>query len=165
MLTNWTTNSKMQSLLKDDLSNPYAETLKLNSQKLKALFSPSFKKVRDCIIITEKEIDRLEMTFDNAIKMYMDKTGYEASNTETRINSYFDNDISVITGTQIALIVTEIWALKLKQMEPESKFCIIMCSDEESVEIRFHKIRDKESRWLSENLEGYQDGAVGYVEI
>lgn len=95
--------------------------------------------------------------------MYMDRTGYEAGNTETRINSYFSNEISMVTGTQIALIVLEIWALQLKQIEPDSKFYLIMCSDENHVEIRFHKMYNGESMWLAENLECYEDGAVGYA--
>ena len=95
----------------------------------------------------------------------MDKTGYEASNTETRINCYFENEISMITGTQIALMVIEVWALKLKQMEPNSKFCFIMCSGEDHVEIRFHKVRNDEIKWLADDIESYKDDAVGYVVI
>ena len=165
MITNWITNSKMKNLLEYISDYTNTEEIKLNMHQLKALFSPPFKRIKDCIIITDKNIDELEEAFDNVIKMYMDKTGYEASNTETRINCYFENDISMVTGTQIALMVIEIWALKLKQMEPDSKFCFTLCSDEEYVEIRFHKVRNDERRWLAEDLEDYKDGAVGYVLV
>lgn len=161
----WITNSKMKNLLNYISTYSNTEELQLSIQQLKVLFSPPLKIVKDCIIITEESIDKLEKSFNNAIKMYMDKTGYEASNTETRINYYFENEISVETGTQIALMVIEIWALKLKQLEPYSQFCLIMCSDEEHVEIRFHKVRDDENSWLSEDLEEYKDGAVGYFIV
>lgn len=71
----------------------------------------------------------------------------------------------MVIGTQIALLSIEIWALRLKHMEPNSKFCLIMCSDKEHVEIRFHKVRENEIRWLAEAPEGYEDGAVGYVVV
>ena len=48
---------------------------------------------------------------------------------------------------------------------PDSQFCFIICSDEEHVEIRFHKVRNNEIRWLSDDLESYSDEAVGYVVI
>lgn len=165
MLTNWITNSKMKNLLEHISTHSSSEEVSLNVQQLKNLFSPSFKKVKDCIIITEKNIDDLEVAFDNMIKIYGDKTGYEASNTETRINCYIENEISVVTGIQIALVVIEMWGLKLKRIEPDSQFCFIICSDEEHVEIRFHKVRNNEIRWLSDDLESYSDEAVGYVVI
>ena len=165
MITNWIANSKMKNLLNDISACTNTENLTLNLHQLKSLLSPSLKKVRDCIIISEKSIDKLGASFDKIIKTYTDRTGYEASNTETRINDYFQNDISMITGTQIALIVLNIWALQLKQIEFTSKFCLILCVDENHVEIRFHKIHHGESMWLEENLECYKDGAVGYVII
>ena len=50
-------------------------------------------------------------------------------------------------------------------MEPESDFCMIMSCDEESVEIRFHKIHKGEIMWLDENLDNYKDGAIGYAIV
>lgn len=129
---------------------------------------PSFKRVKDCIIIIiiiDKNIEVLEANFEDAVKIYMDKTGYEASNTEIRTNCYVENEISMITGTRIALMVIEVWAMKLKQMEENAEFCFILCSDEEHVEVRFHKVRTDESEWLADDLESYEDGAVGYITI
>lgn len=99
------------------------------------------------------------------LEVYGDKTGYEASNTETRINCFFENVISEITGVKIALIVLEVWAMRLKKMDPESKFCLIMCNDEDHVEIRLHKVRSEEDGWLLDDIETYKDGAVGYVIV
>lgn len=165
MLANWTTNNKMKKILKAIPSNQNVEKIEIDMQQFNRLLCPSFQKVRDCIIITEKDVNKIEKNFSNVIKMYMDKTGYEASNTETRINYYFQNEISIVTGIQIALMVIEIWALRLKQMEPNSAFCFIVFSNEEYVEIRFHKVRNDERRWLDEDLEKYEDEAVGYVII
>lgn len=165
MLNNWVANSKMKKLLEDVSKYPSIEEVEINLQQLKNLFSPLFKKVKDCIIITDESAEELETYFEKAVKMHMNKSGYEFSNTETRINCFFNNEISMITGTQIALIVIETWALKLKQMEPDTEFCFIMCSDEERVEIRFHKVREAEGIWVDDNIENYADGAIGYVIV
>ena len=98
--------------------------------------------------------------------MYQDKTEYESSCSDTRIDCYFEGKVSMKARTQIALIALEIWALRLKQMDPDSKFCLIMFSDEDHVEIRFHKFREDEGMILADDLESYQDGgAVGYVIV
>lgn len=165
MVINWITNVKMKNLLEYISFCPDTKELISDLHQLKELLLPPFKRVKDCIIISEKSMDKLEGTFDKMLNVYMDKTGYEASNTETRINCYFENEISMVTGTQIALVVLEMWSLQLKQMEPDSKFCLIICSDENHVEIRFHKMHDGESMWLTENLECYEDEAVGYALI
>jgi len=165
MLNNWVTNSKMKSLLNDVSKYPGIDEMEINLKQLKELFLPPFRKIKDCIIITEKSAEELEPYFAKAVKMHMNKSGYEFSNTETRINCFFDNEISMIAGTQIALIVIETWALKLKQMEPDTEFCFIMCSDEERVEIRFHKVREEEGIWVDDDIENYTDGAIGYVIV
>ncbi len=165
MIINWITNSKMEELLKSISVSSDEEGLKMNFGQLKKLLFPPFKRVNDCVIISEKSVDKLEATFDKAIEFYMDKTGYEASNTETRINCYFENNISMKLGTKIALIVLEVWILQLKKMEPESDFCMIISCDEESVEIRFHKIHKGKIMWLDENLDNYKDGAIGYAIV
>ena len=165
MISNWITNSEMKKLLKEVSEHPYVESLKFNFSELHDLFFPKFKKVKDCVIIAEESVDELEMTFDRVMKTYFDKTEYEVSNTDTRIDCYFEDKVSVVTRIQVALITLEIWTLKLKQMEPDSKFCLIMYGNEDRVEIRFHKVRDNEISWLSDNLEGYKGDAVGYVIV
>lgn len=165
MITEWVANKKMNNLL-NDLSDPSPEDMfKMELGQLKKLFFPPFKQVRDCVLISETPVERLEQSFDKAIEMYIDKTGYEASNTETRINDFFENSISRGFGIQIACMVLEAWGLQLKKMEPQSRFCFIMSCDEDHVEIRFHKIRANESMWMAGALEDYKDEAVGYVMI
>lgn len=165
MFANWITNRRMKELLQSISNSIHKEEIRWNIQQMNKLFCPSFQKVKDCMIITEKNVCELEKVFDSIIETYTDKTGYEASNTETRINYYIENEISVETSIQIAFMVIGIWALRLKQLEPESKFCFIICSDEDFVEIRFHKVRDNENLWLEEDIESYQDEAIGYTII
>ena len=165
MLSNWITNKEMRKLLKDISEHPSVENLKFNFSELYDLFFPKFKKVKDCVIIAEESVDELERFFDRAIEMSFDKTEYEAGCTETRIDCHFEGEVSMMAGTQIALIALEIWALRLKQMEPDSKFCLIMSSNEDRVEIKFHKIRDNEIKWLADDLDSYHNSAVGYVIV
>ena len=165
MLSNWVANREMKRLLKDISNNPSVESLKFNFSELYDLFFPKFKKVKDCIIIAKESVDELEVFFDKAMEMYFDKTEYEVDNTDTRIDCYFEGKVSMKARTQIALIALEIWALRLKQIDPDSKFCLIMYSNEDRVEIRFHKVRENEIKWLADDLEGYQGDAVGYVIV
>lgn len=164
-MNDWVTNKKMKECFLKISTNFCNDELQLNMKGLERLFSPPIKVVKDCVIITERNIEEIEPYIENAIRMYGDRTGYEASNTETRINCFFENEISETTGVKVALIVLEIWAMKLKKIEPKSSFCLIMCSDENRVEIRFHKVREDEANWLSEDLEMYKGGAVGYIII
>ena len=165
MLSNWVANREMKRLLKDISNNPSVESLKFNFSELYDLFFPKFKKVKDCIIISKKSVDELEMFFDRSVKACQDKTGYEAYSSDTRIDCYFEDKVSMMAGTQIALIALEVWALRLKQMDPNSKFCLIMYSNENRVEIRFHKVRENEIKWLADDINSYQGGAVGYVIV
>lgn len=164
-LNYWIMNRKMKKLFDKLSSNLGTDTLKIDAKGLEGLFCPQFRKVKDCIIISEKSTEEMEPYFENAVKMYTDKTGYEAANTETRINCSFKNKISQLAGVRIARIVLSIWAIRLKELEPKAHFCLIMCSNKERVEIRFHKVRVDEPKWLVEDLETYKDGAVGYVII
>lgn len=161
MLSNWHMNKKMRILLEDVLEYSNKEKLELNVEQLQKLFFPPFKKVKDCIIIAEESSDELERYFDNAIKMYMNKTAFEYSNTEVRMGDFFESKVSMETETQLALFAIEIWILRLKQLELNAKYCFIMSCDKERVEIRFHKVRE-EGIWLDENLENYKEGAIGY---
>ena len=165
MLRNWIANKEMKKLLKDISDHPSVENLKFNFSELYDLFFPKFKKVKDCIIIAEESTNELEKFFDKVMKSYQYKICYEVDNTDTRIDCYFEDKVSMMARTQIALIALEIWALRLKQMDPDSKFCLIMSSNEDRVEIKFHKIRKNEIKWLADDIDSYQGGAVGYVIV
>ena len=165
MIKEWVTNKKMKKLLNDISNSSIEEEFKIELEQLKKLFFPPFKQVKDCVIFSEKSVNKLEETFDKAMGMYLDKTGYEASNTETQINSFFEDSISMEFGTKLALMVLKVWKLQLKDMNPQSNFCLIISCDEDRVEIRFHQVRENEKMWLDEELEHYKDEAIGYVII
>ena len=157
MINNWNANDKMKKILGYIITDLTDEEVKFKIQQFNELLFPSFKKVKDCIIITKKNVHELEKEFENMIKVYGDRTGYEASNTETRIHCYLENEISMETGIRIALDITEIWALQLKKLEFNSRFCFIICADEDFVELRFHKVRSDEEPWLSEEIHDYDE--------
>lgn len=162
----WIANMQMKELLNKLVDYKSTEKLKLNVNHLNELFSPSFKKVRDCIIMSKESLEILEKYFDVVMdELYMNKTEYEATSSEVRINDYFKNKISMETGTKIALLVIKMWALQLKELDPNAIFCFIMSSDKERVEIRFHKLRDEEPKYVADDIDSYKDGAIGYVCI
>ena len=165
MINNWIANNEMKKLLKEVSEQPSTEILKFNFSELYDLFFPEFKKVKDCVIISKKSVNELERFFDRAMEIYKYKICYESSHTETRIDCHFEGEVSMMAGTQIALITLEIWALRLKQMDPDSKFCLIMCSNEDRVEIRFHKFRENEGTFFTDDLDSYHNSAVGYVIV
>lgn len=158
-------NRHMKTLLKRVENFRKTEQITIKMQNLENLFNPPFKQVSGCVILADEDVESLEKGFKRAIHLYKDRTGYEACNTETRINDYFENKLSIVSGTAIALMVCEIWAMRLKCLEPDSKFCIILCSNDERVELRFHKVRDNEKSWLDSDIDSYTEGAVGYIYV
>lgn len=162
---NWIANKKMRDLLNDIESNLKESFVEVDLFQLHKLLFPHFICVNDCIIISNDSLEKLETSFENALRTYKDRTGYEACNTEIRINDYFIKPISMHTATTVAMLVIECWSTILKRLDPYSRFCFILGSDEERVEIRFHKVRKEEDRWLAEDIESYVDGAIGYIEL
>ncbi|MDE6955335.1 MAG: hypothetical protein K2P18_06170 [Oscillospiraceae bacterium] len=160
----WICNSKMNNLVAS-LTDDTSEVLCSDVCKLQALYVPSFKKVNDCVLISKKNVAMLAESFDKALTMYGDKTGYEASNTETCINDFFDNTLSLQSGTKIALSVIKLWALQLKELDPSSRFCIILCCEEERIEVRVHKVRDNELPWFTGDIESDVDCAIGFAFV
>lgn len=153
------TNKKMQLLIEKAKNSNRNEMLHIEMNDLAKLFSPNLKRVYDCIIVADEKEEELVCGFDKALKMYTDKTGYEASHNETPISLCFDGILDN-TAILIALMVIDIWALKLKQIDKESRYCFILSAGD-GVELRFHKVRDNEKSWLASDLETY-DGPVGF---
>ena len=106
--------------------------------------------------------EELDAAFDQAMEKCFDKTDYEACNTETRIDCFFEDALSRKQGFEIALLALETWTLQLKCIQPEARFCMILACDEDYAEIRFHKLREGESPWLNDDISHYTDGAIGY---
>jgi hypothetical protein len=157
MNTNIVLNEEMKSLV--DLGTENSNSLIFKPDKLKELFFPNFVKQYECITISsgDDSFPGDEEEFDLFVKgTYTDYTGYEASNTETYINYFVENeDASIVDLVSLAMIVAEVWGDQLKLQEPGSQFCFIISCDLEykSTDIRFHKVRSGELAWLGDGWE------------
>jgi hypothetical protein len=150
-------NKKMMILLNSVDSMSKNKKLCITSYNLKKIINPKFVKVHDCIIISEKQSKELEKYYNQAMSMYDDEVGYEASNTETRINDYFEKEITVVEALNIGIDICETWKKYLKMIEPQSQFCMVITCDGEYVTLRFHKIRSNTENWLCNDLERYEE--------
>jgi len=156
-------NEKMKNMLQEtEKSNINEKLVKLTLDNIKKLFCPNFIHIYDCIIISDKEIELSVGQYDKVIGMFGDRTGYEASNNDTRINDYFDSGVSGFEALSIAMILIDVWGNKLKALEPDINFCFIVDCNDDYVTLRFHKVRIDERMWLSNNIEDYS-GAIGYI--
>lgn len=141
------------------------EVIKINTDNLSKIMIPNLKEVHNCIIIDmNNEINEENINFKRILSMFKDRTGYEASCNEIRINDYIEyyNPIAVL---QFAEIIMDTWRYKLKMDYPQYKFCIILNFSEEYVTIRFHIIRENESSWLKADLDKYEHEAIMVQEF
>ena len=161
----WIKNKQMKILFEKLEKCQDNNLMTINMENLFLLFNPSLKKVCDCILITNEDPEQIEKNFANAIKMHMDRTGYEASSTETRINDFFSTKISVLDGIRVSMLVVNIWKLKIKSLDPSCSICFILSVNEEYVELRCHKVRKSEGLWVDTDLNNYTDGAIAYTII
>ena len=157
-------NQKMICLIESRSNENKSEILQFEFVKLKDLFFQNFVTVADCVIISNQSQQLLTKQFDNALKMYLDKTGYEAGNTEIRINDFLENPISVLDAIELAFLVIECWAFQLINRDIRSKTCFILSCDGDYVTLRFHITRENENMWLMDSLEDYKE-PVGYIII
>ncbi len=153
-------NNNMKVLL-DKLESEKENSIEVNVRELDKIILPNLVKINDCIIIDmnnrfkEKNID-LKVVLDR----FGDRTGYEASCNEVRINDYIISE-DYFGSVRLGKMIMEIWKNKLKLEYPKDKFCIILSADGSYVTLRFYKIRKDESPWLNEdNLEGYEDEVI-----
>jgi len=157
--------AKLEKLLEALNSYKSSNNFVFEIQHLKELLSPDFVSVYDCILISKKSVEVLEQSFNKAIEMYGDRTGYEASNTEMRINDYIDNEnLNIYDILSLTMLILDCWSAKLKQIDCEAKFCFIISCDSPYVTLRYHKFRETEGTWLLEDINQYE-GAVGYLII
>ncbi len=153
------------SNLQNSISELECCDIKVNPKDLFNILFPKCKEVFECIIIDQNdEIFEEKINFPRIISMYGDRTGYEASCNEIRINDYVEST-NISNLLQMGKIAMESWENKLKMDYPEHKFSIILSVNDENVTLRFHKRRDNEKPWLKEDLEGYKDEAIILSEI
>lgn len=159
-------NLMMQQALRDS-DNDKQVTFK--QENINKLFLPQFRVEYDCVITSSGNHELLpEEEFNKSIiEMYTNKTGYEASLTDTLINYYLENEEVIIQDVlPIAFTVIEVWAAQLKMLDSISKFCFfITCESEYNhVTVRFHKLRKAEPIWIDSDIDKYEE-PVGYVII
>lgn len=126
---------------------------------------PGFIEIKGFVLLrkydeTREQLEEIDV--DKALSVYYDRTGFEASYNEFRIEDYFDRSIdNPLEGIAIAIKLSEIWELKLKKDFPHYMFHIIIGFDGEYTTIRFHKLRDEESTWIDlDDLDSYKKEAI-----
>ncbi|PRS08678.1 hypothetical protein C6W22_10860 [Bacillus atrophaeus] len=161
------TNKNMKRLQEQHLKD-LSNTKKVDLSNLKDVISPNIVKVDDCFIL-DLEYELTEsptINWNRILKMYGDKTGYEASCNELRINDYLDySDLSVEEILIYALQVMNGWENHLNEKFPEHKFVVVLSIDEGFATLRFYKYREEESSWLKEDIEEYGNEAILVKEI
>ena len=157
-------NKKMRDLLEESKIKK-EEVIKISIDNLSKIMSPNFKEVHNCIINDiNNEINVENVNFKRILSMFGDRTGYEASCNEVRINDYIDySDEAAVL--QLAEIIMDTWKYKLKAEYPQYRFCIILSFSEGYVTMRFHVIRENESSWLNADLDEYKDEAIMVQEF
>lgn len=141
------------------------EILSIKISDLEDLIYPKFVKVKDCIVISEKDAAELEYYFERVLPRYTDKTGYETSHNTIQLKYVFENDISSEIGVKIALLLMEVWTPRIKSIDEKAKIVFIISNSEDSgVDLRFHKLHDGEGLWISQDIEGYEE-AVAYTIV
>ncbi|MFK4567041.1 hypothetical protein [Enterococcus sp. UD-01] len=150
-------NTKMHMVARNaKLSENNHITFSLN--KLDQFFNIKIQSIFDCILIVDDEEIVLDKEqFTEVIKMYGDKTGYEASNNELRIIDYID-DRNISKESQYLLGKSFIKNLSNRISK---KIVSYFSFDDELLTIRFHIFREKDGLWLNEDLEQFEE-ATGY---
>lgn len=152
------TNKKMRNLI--DKANETKEYIRISTDNISKVLNPNFVEVHNCIIIDiNDEIKAENIDFERILLMFQDRTGYEASCNEIRINDYIDctDEMGVL---KTAEVVMKVWEKNLVAEYPQYRFCIILSFSEGYATLRFHMIRENEKSWLKSDLETYKDEAL-----
>lgn len=123
---------------------------------------PEFCEIKGFVLLKKDKDIYEDLDVDRILSFYHDRTGFEASYNELRIEDYFDWCIGKpIEGLAMAVKLSEIWGCKLKKDFPNYKFCIIIGYDDSFTTIRFHKFRDDEYSWISiDDLDDYKEESI-----
>lgn len=150
-------NKKMGTVLTEimDIRNGVDYT------KVSDLVNTEFYEIEGCVLRNKGEkVERLNI--DKILCVYNDRTGYEASFNEVRINDYIEElHYGPVEGLALALRIIEDWENRLKQCFPNYTFHIIVVFDDEYTTVRFYKFRNEEGSWIDiDNLDGYSGESV-----
>lgn len=155
-------NTEMKNILERINSNRKTKGVTIDLNTCKQFLSPDFLELEGCVLLNIFSIQvPKKINIEAILNVYGDRTGYEASRNELRVNDYLEipkNKEYYLV--EVALQLLEVWGLKLKAKFPESKFCFIVSYNEGYVTIRFHKIRQNEMNWLADDLEEYEEEGI-----
>ncbi|WP_026652871.1 hypothetical protein [Butyrivibrio proteoclasticus] len=125
---------------------------------------PDFYEEKGFILFGEK------MTFTDSdvkriVRANYDMAGFESSFSEFNIGDYFDVE-NPEEALRIALIISEIWGCKLRNMFPCYAFRIIIAIEDEDVNLRYYRHRDGEMELFGDDDIEDRDGfaAIRYVD-
>ncbi|WP_342479905.1 hypothetical protein NST07_18015 [Paenibacillus sp. FSL L8-0340] len=160
-------NNRNMSDLKRDLFRNLISTTNKNLFQLEKIIYPKIVEVRECFILDiEGELKIENINWERVMKFHKDKTGYEASCNELRVNDYIkDIDKTRDNILICALQIMEGWENQLRKCFPGNKFLIVLSYDDQYATLRFYKERPEEKNWLSHDLEGYKDQAIMVKEV
>lgn len=155
-------NTEMKNILEKINSNRKTKGVTIDFNICKQLLLPDFLEMEGCVLLNIFSIQApKKINIDAILNVYGDRTGYEASRNELRINDYLEiSKNREYYLVEVALQLMEVWGLKLKAKFPESEFCFIIGYNEGYVTIRFHKIRLNEMNWLADDLEAYEKEGI-----
>ena len=146
-------------------ANGTKEYIKMSTDNMSKILTPNFIEVYNCIIIdTNNEIKAENIDFERILLTFQDRTGYEDSCNEVRLNDYIDcyDEMGLL---KTAEIIMKVWEKKLVSEYPQYRFCIILSFSEGYATLRFHMIRENEKSWLKSDLETYKDEAIMVQEF
>ncbi len=160
------TNHRMDTIIQEVL-NYDCTSSSMNIENICLLLYPEFKEVNGCILLnlSEGSIPN-KINIEKVIQTYGDFTAYECSCNEIRLNDYIDytegNERSIL---KFALQLQKSWIVKIKRDYPSYKFCFVLSYDGEFATLRFHRIRENERLFLTDDLESYTEEGIIEVKI
>ena len=144
---------KLNKAMKSKLEGSAGYTKELERNLLS---QPLFYENNGFFMIKKDSKEIKEVNTEKILKLYKDRTGYEASVNECRIEDYFDCEKD--DGLKIAMQLAEIWEEELDRQFPDRIFYIIISSDEYSTTMRFYLYREDETIWIDpDNIDSYEE--------
>ncbi|CAH8767604.1 hypothetical protein [Paenibacillus dendritiformis] len=160
-------NNRNMSDLKSDLFRSLISMTNKNFLPSEKVLYPNIVEIRGCFILDlEGELNAENINWDMVMKFHKDKTGYEASCNELRVNDYIkDIDMTKNNILICAFQIMEGWEDQLRKCFPGHKFLIVLSCDDQYATLRFYKERPEEKSWLSYNLDEYKDQGIMVKEV
>lgn len=155
-------NKMMSDILNSSKYKNNNEALTIESKELLNLFNRKFQNIYDCIIMSEELYDASEEKIKSIVENFEDRTGFERSESETRVNDYIENEISAETAISLSLLLIDFWGYRLKELDDIAQFVFILSLDGNYTTITFHKLRKNDLPLICDDLDEYNQ-PVYYV--